>query len=145
MEGGKVVQTGAPLDVYRAPANTFVAGFLGSPPTNLMPARFDAERLVVGGSVIAFPRRDAPENVVFGIRPEDVAIARGAGHAHGEVLAVEPLGAETIVRFRMPGIAQDVLVRGPRSVAARVGDVVPLAFDLSAAHLFDPATRHRIA
>jgi multiple sugar transport system ATP-binding protein len=144
MEGGRVVQTGAPLDVYRAPVNTFVAGFLGSPPTNLLAAHFDAERLVIGDSAVSFPRDGAPEHVVFGIRPEDVTIGGEATNARGEVLAVEPLGAETIVRFRMPGIAQDVLVRGPRSVAARVGDVVPLAFDLSAAHLFDAGTQHRI-
>jgi multiple sugar transport system ATP-binding protein len=145
MEGGKVVQTGAPLDVYRTPANTFVAGFLGSPPTNLMPARFDADRLVVGATVIPLSRRDAPESVVFGIRPEDVRIDGDGAHAQGEVLAVEPLGAETIVRFRIAGIAQDVLVRGPRTVTARVGELVPLAFDLPAAHLFDPATQRRIA
>jgi hypothetical protein len=44
----------------------------------------------------------------------------------------------------MRGIAQDVLARGPRSVDARIGDVVPLAFDLRAVHLFDAATLHRI-
>jgi hypothetical protein len=49
------------------------------------------------------------------------------------------------VRFRIAGIAQDVLVRGPRTVKARVGELVPLAFDLPAAHLFDPATQRRIA
>ncbi len=44
MNGGKVVQIGAPLDVYRDPADTFVASFLGSPPTNLLPGRFNGSR-----------------------------------------------------------------------------------------------------
>jgi multiple sugar transport system ATP-binding protein len=88
MEGGRVVQTGAPLDVYRAPVDTFVAGFLGSPPTNLLAAHFDAERLVIGDSAVSFPRDGAPEHVVFGIRPEDVTIGGEATNARGEVLAV---------------------------------------------------------
>jgi len=144
MNGGKVVQIGGPLDVYRDPVDTFVAGFLGSPPTNLLPGKFDADRLVIGDNGLPIERRDVPENVIFGIRPEDVTIGGDGAHARGEVLAVEPLGAETIVRFRLSGVVQDVLVRGPRTVAARVGESVPLTFDLRSAHLFDPATLHRI-
>jgi len=144
MNGGKVVQIGRPLDVYRDPVDTFVAGFLGSPPTNLLPGKFDGDRLVVGDNALPMGRREAPANVIFGIRPEDVTIGGETTHARGEVLAVEPLGAETIVHFRLPGVVQDVLVRGPRTVAAGVGEVVPLTFDLRSAHLFDPATSHRI-
>ena len=147
MNGGKVVQIGAPLEVYRNPADTFVASFLGSPPTNLIPARFNSSTLHVGESALALPRR-GPESVIFGIRPEDIrihsGIDSGAAHVHGEVLAVEPLGAETILRVRLAGVASDVMVRGPRTVAAKVGERVPLAYDLAAAHLFDPATQKRI-
>jgi multiple sugar transport system ATP-binding protein len=144
MNGGRVVQIGAPLDVYREPADTFVAAFLGSPPTNLMPARFDGAALAVGDARLPVTRNGSAADVVFGIRPEDIRIDAAAPHAWGEVLAVEPLGAETIVRFRLPGVASDVLVRGPRTVAARVGERAPLAFDLDSAHLFDPSTTHRI-
>ena len=144
MNGGKVVQIGAPLDVYREPADTFVAAFLGSPPMNLIAARFDAKALHVGDSALVLDRKVPAENLIFGIRPEDIRIDGAAPHAQGEVLAVEPLGAETIVRFRLPGVASDVLVRGPRTVTAKVGERVPLAFDLASAHLFDPATTRRI-
>ena len=118
MNGGKVVQIGAPLEVYRDPADTFVASFLGSPPTNLLPGRFrqDCSR---SDRVLPVKRDANAEKVIFGIRPEDIRIDGAAPHAYGEVLAVEPLGAETIVRFRLPGVAHDVLVRGPRSVAAK--------------------------
>ena len=81
MNGGKVVQTGRPLDVYRQPVNTFVAAFLGSPPTNLLPARFDGHGLAVGESVLPVPRRASPDEVILGIRPEDLRIADGAAHA----------------------------------------------------------------
>jgi len=143
MHGGKVAQIGAPLEVYRKPADTFVASFLGSPPTNLMPARFNGEGLHVGEARLPFPKA-AVHDPVFGIRPEDIRIDGASPHVHGEVLAVEPLGAETIVRVRLAGIPVDVLVRGPRSVNAKVGERVPLAYDLAAAHLFDPATQRRI-
>ena len=143
MNGGRVTQIGAPLEVYRNPADTFVASFLGSPPTNLSPARVKADALHVGEARLAY-RKAASEHVIFGIRPEDIRIDGAAPHAHGEVLAVEPLGAETLVRVRLAGVASDVMVRGPRTVAAKVGERVPLAYDLQAAHLFDPATQKRI-
>jgi multiple sugar transport system ATP-binding protein len=145
MNGGKVVQLGSPLDVYREPADMFVASFLGSPPTNLLPGRFNSTHLVVGQAHLPVARNANAEQVIFGIRPEDIRIDGTAPHAYGEVLAVEPLGAETIVRFRLPDVQHDVLVRGPRSVAAKVGDRAPIAFDLTSAHLFDPITTQRIA
>jgi multiple sugar transport system ATP-binding protein len=144
MNGGKVVQIGAPLDVYREPADTFVAAFLGSPPTNLLPATFASGSLRVGEATLALARA-CPQEVIFGIRPEDIRIDGVAPQVHGEVLAVEPLGAETIVRFRLSGVQGDVLARGPRTVDAKVGERVPLAFDMASAHLFDPATARRIA
>jgi multiple sugar transport system ATP-binding protein len=143
MNGGKVAQIGAPLEVYRSPADTFVASFLGSPPTNLIPAHFNAEALHVGEARLRLPR-PAVENPIFGIRPEDIRIDGAAPHAHGEVLAVEPLGAETLLRVRLDGIAGDVMVRGPRTLAAEVGERVPLAYDVTAAHLFHPTTQKRI-
>jgi multiple sugar transport system ATP-binding protein len=145
MNGGKVVQIGAPLEVYRNPADTFVAAFLGSPPTNLIPARFAGGGLSVGESSLPLQGKPSPEHVIFGIRPEDIRIDAAAAHVQGEVLAIEPLGAETILRVRLPGVAGDVMVRGPRSLSARLGERLPLAFDLAAAHLFDPQTQLRIS
>lgn len=145
MNGGKVVQIGRPLEVYREPADTFVAAFLGSPSTNLLPARFGDGGLAVGGCVLPMTRSGAPDQVIFGIRPEDIRIDGNAPHVRGEALAVEPLGAETILRLRLPGVASDVLVRSPRTVAASIGENIPLWFDLDAAHLFDPVSTRRIA
>jgi multiple sugar transport system ATP-binding protein len=145
MNGGRVVQIGRPLDVYHAPADTFVAAFLGSPPANLLPARFNGNGLAIGEAALPLVRKTHLDEVIFGIRPEDIHVGSSACHARGEVVAVEPLGAETIVRFRLPGVPQDVLARGARTLNAKVGERIPLAFDLDAVHLFDPATTHRIA
>ena len=144
MDDGKVVQTGAPLEVYRKPANTFVAAFLGSPPANLIDARFEDSSLRVGQARLPVQRRSSHDAVIFGIRPEDIRIDPEFPHLDGEVLAVEPLGAETIVRVRLQEVASDLIVRGPRVVDARIGDHLPLRFDLEAAHLFDPLTTLRI-
>jgi ABC-type sugar transport system ATPase subunit len=141
---GRVQQAGAPLEVYREPANRFVASFLGSPPANLLPARFDGDALAVADARLPVVRNGAPAEVIFAIRPEDIRLTDHSAHAQGEVLAVEPLGAETIVRLRLPGLASDVLVRGPRSIDVKAGERAPIAFDLLAAHLFDPATTRRI-
>jgi multiple sugar transport system ATP-binding protein len=144
MNGGKVAQTGAPLEVYRYPADTFVAAFLGSPPTNLIPARFANGRLMVGEAAVPLQNNVGVDNPVFGIRPEDIRLDGADPHAHGEVLAVEPLGAETILRVRLAGVAGDLMVRGARTLPVRLGERVPLAFDLQAAHLFHPETQRRL-
>ena len=129
MNGGKVVQIGSPLDVYRDPADMFVASFLGSPPTNLLPGLFNGSHLIVGQAKLPVRRNvDAAKSSSAFARKTSASTA-AAPHAYGEVLAVEPLGAETIVRFRLPDVAQDVLVRGPRSVVAKVGERAPVAFD----------------
>ena len=98
MQRGSIVQTGAPLDLYRQPANTFVATFLGSPPMNLIDV--DA-----GGA-----RR------ILGIRPEDVEISASpaGGWEAARTLVVEAMGSETLVTLEY---------RGGRLVARVSGDV----------------------
>jgi multiple sugar transport system ATP-binding protein len=92
MNEGKVVQIGAPLDVYRNPSDTFVARFLGSPPMNLLKGRLESRdgRLfaLVGGAAAALPigaessiRASSDRNVIVGIRPEDLYESPPAGDA----------------------------------------------------------------
>src|SRR6188508_5111 len=79
MQDGRVRQVGAPMEVYREPANAFVAGFLGNPPMNLMPSRVEGGRLVLGAARLALPpslvqaAATAP-GLVFGVRPEDLTV-----------------------------------------------------------------------
>jgi ABC-type sugar transport system ATPase subunit len=84
MQGGVIVQAGAPLELYRRPVNTFVATFLGSPPMNLL----NQVEGIVGGT-----------GVMIGVRPEDVDVASapGAGWDDARVSVVEPMGSETLV------------------------------------------------
>jgi sn-glycerol 3-phosphate transport system ATP-binding protein len=127
MNAGRAEQIGAPLEVYARPATTFVAGFIGSPPMNLMAAR-----------------RNGAE-VLFGIRPEHLEPCSEAdAKLVADIDLIEPLGSETLVygHLAADGGAR-IAVRLPSSAGARAGRL-PLRYDAAAAHYFHPATGRRI-
>jgi multiple sugar transport system ATP-binding protein len=147
MNGGKVVQVGEPLEVYRQPANTFVASFLGNPPMNLLKAAVtDApggRTLRGGGGMLTLPAermRALPPgtNVIFGIRPEKLSGTPQPGATiEGEIVQVDPLGAETILACRIPEVDKPVFARVGPDVPVMVGEKRQLGIDLAAVHVFD--------
>jgi len=162
MNQGRVVQIGRPLDVYRNPADTFVARFLGNPPMNLLSARIvQKEGRVVAqlsGGNLELPLRTLPAlasgaagNVIVGVRPEDLyEVAPPGGPIQfaqlpARVVAVEPLGAETLLMATFEGSNTEVIARIGRDTALRRGDRLDLALDTAAIHLFDPSTTMSIA
>ncbi|HSC24155.1 MAG TPA: sn-glycerol-3-phosphate ABC transporter ATP-binding protein UgpC [Casimicrobiaceae bacterium] len=150
MRDGIVEQAGDPLALYDAPANTFVAGFIGSPAMNLVPgvARVDGGAPSVefdGGVRLPMPtgaRASDGQPVLFGMRPEHCAVASGDG-LPAEVVVVEPTGADTQLFCRFNGQEVTSLVR--ERVHCRAGDRIRLVPDLARAHLFDVATGTRLA
>jgi multiple sugar transport system ATP-binding protein len=141
LRAGRIQQLGSPSEVYERPATSFVGAFVGSPRMNILPARTD------GGVVWAGPFRIAPVSALavqaggelparleVGVRPEDVTLVYDGGET-GEVLAVEPLGAETHLLVRTGGMDLRAVVRG--FVASRRGDRVRVSVDAGKAHLFD--------
>jgi len=123
MNAGRAEQIGAPLEVYAKPASTFVAGFIGSPPMNLIP-------------------RDGR---LLGIRPEHLEpCAPGDASLTLEVDLIEPLGADTLVYGHLgDGEGARVAARLQASVDARTGKL-PLRYDPGQVHWFDPASGRRI-
>ncbi len=152
MNGGRIVQVGPPLEVYKRPTNTFVASFLGNPPMNLLPVRV-AEgkgRLAVrlGGEILElkagqYPTLPAGTAITLGIRPESIAEHANAGASgrfvgiDAEIVQIESLGAETILAARIPGVESEVVARVGAEAGATVGERRSLLLDLSAVHLFD--------
>lgn len=111
MEEGRAVQVAPPLDIYRRPATLYVAGFMGAPPMNMLPATLAAGGTAArlsGGLLLPFAdgRRSGPDGqaLMVGIRPEHVEVG-GAGSSPALAAQVElrePLGAETILICRLP-------------------------------------------
>ena len=150
MRDGRVVQTGPPLDVYRRPVDTFVAGFLASPPMNLLNAKVveakDGLEIDLSPARLPVPaeRRDslAPYRdsaITFGIRPEDLytePAPRQTASLDVEVVAVEALGPEVVLVAALPG-GEEIAARLGRDFSAPVGAGIRLYADLERMHFFD--------
>jgi ABC-type sugar transport system ATPase subunit len=140
MHEGRLRQVGAPADVYRAPADAFVAAFVGSPGMNVLAGTPEPERKrVLGCGSLRFRM---PGNVMgslqIGIRPEHVALGEtGDGVGDAVVRMVEPLGSDTLVHLDAGGARLVAKVPGIPALApgARVGVQV----DPTNLHLFDAA------
>ena len=158
MNAGRVAQIGAPLDVYWQPADIFVARFLGSPPMNLMDAAITEDGRHARGTALDAPLTRwsgatlaglAGRKITFGVRAEDLLIdaASLGGRPHGEIkariLAVEPLGAETLLLVETEG-GIEMTARLPRHVLPRPGETAQLFFASDAAFLFDAETGRAI-
>jgi multiple sugar transport system ATP-binding protein len=146
LNGGRVEQAGAPLEVYDRPATKFVAGFLGSPSMNFLEGQVTDEGLVRLGDDAAlkvssgrFSLDGARPRVTVGIRPHDVQPATDSDE-QAIVMAVtytEQLGGETYAYGRIDG--QDFVARLEPSTSVRPGDRLPLVVDAERVHLFDEA------
>ncbi|MGE0282777.1 MAG: ABC transporter ATP-binding protein [Rhizobiaceae bacterium] len=148
MHDGVVQQVGAPLDLYDHPANMFVAGFIGSPGMNFLPATYrkngKADSVLTDGQKLRLPDGLAIAEgaaITVGLRPEHIQIVDD-GPLQAEVEVVEPLGMSTQLYVRVAG--QQVCVFAIGRATAKVGDRIRLAADPKSLHLFDPAGGKRI-
>ena len=155
MNGGIIEQVGPPQELYHHPATKFVAGFIGSPAMNFMPARLvggsealavqleDGQTLPVPPSRVARYAPHQNKEVLLGLRPEHLTDMLDPGRPslaafQAKVDVVEPMGMETLVHFfqgKTPAIARV----NPDSTA-QPGDVLTLQADMSNMHLIDTAS-----
>jgi multiple sugar transport system ATP-binding protein len=155
MNGGNIEQFGPPQELYHRPATRFVAGFIGSPAMNFIPARLEngsgALRLnLPDGITLPVPAErtgryagHAGKEVLFGIRPEHLTEARGDGRPNVATFeatpeVIEPMGAETLVIFSMEG--REITARLDPSISTQPGRRMPFAADLNQMHLIEPAS-----
>ena len=138
---GQPVQLATPMEVFLRPADTYVAGFIGAPAMNLLPAELHGNAVrLPGGHVVQLP---APQTggpaITLGIRPEHVTLSEGGLMLLVEL--VEPLGSETLVHGRMAdGTA--LLAKLPGAVP--VPDHVSVALTPGELHLFDRESGRRL-
>jgi sn-glycerol 3-phosphate transport system ATP-binding protein len=149
MNAGRAEQIGAPIDVYERPATTFVAGFIGSPAMNMLPARLaaDARNVELDGVRLAVsaPSQHAGQEVTLGIRPEHVALGQGqAGAFPLSVDFVEALGADTLAHGYLDNGRLQLTVRLPGSTRVAAGDALSLVVPTESLHLFDARTGARL-
>ncbi|HEX6018180.1 MAG TPA: sn-glycerol-3-phosphate ABC transporter ATP-binding protein UgpC [Burkholderiaceae bacterium] len=151
MREGHIEQTGSPLQLYDHPANLFVAGFIGSPAMNLLPGTLrrngsgSVEVELADGTRLPAPRDAAGsdgQRVVFGTRPEHLALANGSGIA-AEVAVIEPTGADTFVSCRHHGAELAVVFRERHQFSP--GSTIHLQPDLAHAHVFDADSGRALA
>jgi multiple sugar transport system ATP-binding protein len=162
MNKGYVQQFGTPKEIYDAPANLFVAGFMGSPSMNLIPARIAMENGAPHAVVTDAEGQPRPlrlsqaslapwagREIVLGIRPEAITDPEGADRKslnvqpfRNAVTVTEPAGADTFVTTTIGG--RDVIARMRADAAVAPREVFDFAVNMDKAVAFDPATESRI-
>jgi len=144
---GRVEQVGTPEEVYETQASTFVAGFIGAPAMNLIPARLqDGQVTLQDGTALASGHAGSRE-VWCGVRPEDLewvppGTKANGNSLHGTALVVEPLGPDTLVAMQIAG--SEVSCRLPPRSVRRAGETVTLTLDPARVHLFDRTSSQRL-
>jgi len=144
LNAGRIEQVGSPLALYREPANQFVAGFIGSPRMNFLPARLKANGAdsatveLPGGASVTLPvgaeGLAAGATVTLGVRPENLKLT-GAGQLAGTTAVAERLGSLSFYHVEIAG-GPTVIVQTEGHDATAVHQPVRLAIDDAACHLF---------
>jgi sn-glycerol 3-phosphate transport system ATP-binding protein len=149
MNAGRAEQIGVPLMLYERPETVFVAGFIGSPAMNLLPATATEDgRFMLDTGAYLTPAADtrplaSGRTVTLGMRPEHLAPAVAAAPLVVTVELAEMLGADTIVHGRLAD-ATMLLARLPGTARVKRGERLPLAVDPARLHVFDRETGKRI-
>ncbi|UFN48349.1 sn-glycerol-3-phosphate ABC transporter ATP-binding protein UgpC [Roseomonas sp. OT10] len=155
MNHGVIEQVGPPQELYHNPATRFVAGFIGSPAMNFIPARLEngaaALRVHLPGDIVLNVPESrtgrysawAGKEVLFGIRPEHLTEAKnlerpGVAPLSATPEVTEPMGMETLVHFRMADA--EVCARVEPTAPAAPGVPLSMAADMNNMHLLDPAS-----
>jgi multiple sugar transport system ATP-binding protein len=158
LKDGQLQQVDTPRNLYEAPTNLFVAGFIGSPAMNLRSARLVADGAELGGAVVPLPRDLISaasaahlERVTLGFRPEaSRAVEAAPDPLHMTVTLVEELGADAYIYGTLDGEEtgssdRPWVMRTGGAVLPRIGQRVPFTVDTQNVHAFNAETGQRLA
>ena len=152
MKLGRIQQIGTPIEIYNHPKNLFVAGFIGSPAMNFLRVKYNAEKreaTTSDGHVISVPTSlvkgvTIPEDVILGIRPEDIIPSEkgGANSFDIKVNVAELLGHEYYVHTDFGGA--DLIAKFPAENQIQINDELKVQFKVEKVHFFDPTSTEAI-
>lgn len=141
MYQGRIVQAATPVEVYRNPAERFVAGFIGNPPMNFIPAQpAEGGKWSVAGQLFDGPNPNKP-NLEFAVRPEDIRLGESGLSAVAKV--VEPLGAHLLVTCDVDGAQFRAVLES--DLLVKPGDKLTLSPQVDRIRWFDPETDMAVA
>ncbi|MCC9624448.1 sn-glycerol-3-phosphate ABC transporter ATP-binding protein UgpC [Thalassospira sp. MA62] len=137
LQAGQIEQIGSPLDLYRHPANLFVAQFIGSPKMNVVDASGSGTAVTFGNGVVTEIGRTTDGATQMGIRPEHMTLCgAGEGILDGHIDVMEHLGSDSYAYVNVPSVGL-FTVRIVGHSATAEGDQVGIRFDMDDVHLFD--------
>ena len=150
MKDGLIQQLDTPKQIYNKPANLFVAGFIGSPSMNFLSAKFDKsnQNLQFEKKQINISKYENINNligdqeVVFGIRPENIKIEKNESSILCNVELVEPMGADTLVWTSIEGTPISIRLEGSSNY--NLNDEINISFDINKSSIFDSKSEERI-
>lgn len=158
LRDGFIEQVGSPLDLFHYPENTFVAGFIGSPPMNLVACRINKTESgdfleLKGGVTFPVPEKEGAQfsdgqEAIMGLRTGDIVPDEGNSQLpaewkyEGTVEVTEPLGSETNIHMDLGG--ETFLAQCDGRIKAQSGDKLMLCFNLNHLHIFDAKSTRSI-
>jgi multiple sugar transport system ATP-binding protein len=143
MNKGEIQQIGTPDEVYNQPDNLFVAGFIGSPPMNLIKGTLDSGTFIGPDTRIEGVCEGSRASIVLGVRPEDMEITDDRnGHLASKLYSLEPTGDVTLVTAWAG--EQLVVAKGPRAFRQPIDTPIAFNFPKDRIYLFDGESGNRL-
>ncbi|QEL26413.1 sn-glycerol-3-phosphate ABC transporter ATP-binding protein UgpC [Bosea sp. F3-2] len=156
MRDGRILQVGAPMELYNRPVDIFTARFIGTPEMNMIDATIDGEQVTVGANAVAVDLSRVTglpsgigtgRSIVVGVRPQELYLLTDGRddfpvRIEGKVRVAEPHGSETFVLIDLP--AGHVVARAPSTVVFKPGDAVAFGAGANSLRMFDKQTEKLI-
>jgi len=143
LNAGQIEQIGTPMEVYLRPATTFVAGFIGSPAMNMLPADY-LGKLVSSDALSHLPAATD----LIGLRPEDLSLDPAGDDdisLSGQLVLLEPAGAESHLHLSFDGVKDTIIARLPHVPDVQEGHQLTFSIKRDKLHPFNKATGKRVA
>ncbi|SVA49754.1 uncharacterized protein METZ01_LOCUS102608 [marine metagenome] len=143
MNEGVLQQIDSPKNIYNDPDNLFVAGFIGSPPMNLIHGEIESGNFFAEGCLINNVDKDSKKDVILGIRPEDMEIVqKGTSHLEATLYSIELTGDQTIVTSKMG--SNFVTINEDKDFESNLDLPVKIKLDKAKIFFFDSLSGKRI-